>query len=374
VQRTVEPVVRSLFAFVLVAATAAGCGGALTTITVGGAVSPAPTAGADPPAATAAPSVAPPSPSATPAPTAGPETRLSGGAAALPATATGVAFEGHLLIADIGNRRIVEIAPSGDMTWSFPRPGDAAAAALGPWDDAHYAPDGITIVANSAATSTVIAIDRTTGGILWQAGTIGKSGRGTNAFSSPDDAVTALDGSTYFADILNCRIVQLSSMGTFVRELGDGRCVHDPPRSYASPNGAYPTADGDIIVTEITGSWISRIGADGALRWAIRAPMTYPSDAMAYPDGTVLVSDYVSPGQILRLAPDGTVVWRFDAGRKLRNPSSAVPLAENRVAVSDDFGSRVLIVDPTTNEIVREYTTVGGTRLKITDCVSYRPD
>ncbi len=303
-----------------------------------------------------------------------PAFRLSGGGAALPAVAPGVPFEGHLLISDVGNRRIVEIAPSGDMTWSFPAPGDTAAAALGPWDDAHYAPDGKTVVANSAATSTVIAIDMARRAIRWQAGTPGRPGRGPNAFSSPDDIVTALDGTSYFADILNCRVVQLSAQGTFLRAIGDGRCAHDPPRSLASPNGAYPTADGDLVITEITGSWITRLAPDGTVRWAFRSPLAYPSDAMAYPDGSVLVSDYVSPGQIVRLAPDGKVVWRYDAAKQLKNPSSAVPLAANRVAISDDFAGRVLIVDPTTNEIVKEYTTVGGVRMRITDCVSYRPD
>ena len=303
-----------------------------------------------------------------------PAARLSGGAGDLPAAAAGVPFEGHLLIADVGNRRIVEIDAAGEMTWSFPVPGDAAAAALGPWDDAHYSPDGALVLANSAATSTVLAIDRATRRIVWRAGQPGKPGRGPDQFSGPDDIVGALDGTSYFADILNCRVVQLSAAGSFLRQIGDGRCVHDPPRSFASPNGAYPTADGGLVITEITGAWITRLAADGTVRWTVRSKLTYPSDAMAYPDGSVLVSDYVSPGQVVRLAPDGTVVWRYDADRGLKNPSSAVPLATNRVAVSDDFAGRVLIVDPTTNAAVREYTTVGGVRMRVTDCVSYRPD
>ena len=303
-----------------------------------------------------------------------PAARLSGGAGDLPAVAAGVPFDGHVLISDVGNRRIVEIDAAGEMTWSFPAPGDSAAAALGPWDDAHYSPDGRLVMANSAATSTVMAIDIATRKIAWQAGQPGKPGRGTSQFSGPDDLVGALDGTSYFADILNCRVVQMSATGSFLRQIGDGRCAHDPPKSLASPNGAYPTADGGLVITEITGSWITRLAADGTVRWAVKSPLTYPSDAMEYPDGSVLVSDYVSPGQVARLAPDGKVVWRFDAGKQLKNPSSSVPLAANRVAISDDFAGRVIVVDPTTNEIVKEYTTVGGLRLRITDCVSYRPD
>lgn len=44
------------------------------------------------------------------------------------------------------------------------------------------------------------------------------------------------------------------------------------------------------------------------------------------------------------------------------------------MAIRDDFGGRVLVVDTTTSEIVREYTTVGTVRLRATDCVDFRPD
>ncbi|HEY6959675.1 MAG TPA: PQQ-binding-like beta-propeller repeat protein, partial [Candidatus Limnocylindria bacterium] len=183
-----------------------------------------------------------------------------------------------------------------------------------------------------------------------------------------------VDGTVWVADILNCRVVHLSATGAFLGSLGDGRCVHAPPRSFTSPNAAYPTADGGLLVTEINGSWIDRLAPDGTLLWSVHAPVTYPSDAVPYPDGSVLVADYVSPGQVVRVSSDGAVVWRYDAAKQLHNPSSTQPLAANRVAISDDFGNRILIVDPTTNEIVREYTTAGGVHFKITDCVDFRPD
>ena len=309
-----------------------------------------------------------------PAPIPDPATRLPGGAAALAPLPPGIPFRGHLLITDRGNGRIVEITPDGEMTWSFPAPGDAAASALGPWDDAYYAPDGSMIAANSDPTSTVIGIDIATRTVRWRVGTPGRTGKGTGAFNGPDDSVPALDGTIYLADIRNCRIVRLSAAGTFLSALGNGSCVHRPPTSFASPNGAFPTSDGDLIITEIGGGWIDRIGPDGTLRWAIRAPVVFASDAVPYPDGSVLVADYVTPGKVLRLAPDGTVLWRFDANGRLWNPSIAIPLAANRVAISDDFGNRVLVVDPTTNEIVREYTTVGGVHLKWVDSVHARPD
>ena len=38
-----------------------------------------------------------------------------------------------------------------------------------------------------------------------------------------------------------------------------GKCRHNPPNELAHPNGATPLENGDILVTEITDAWISRI-------------------------------------------------------------------------------------------------------------------
>ncbi len=352
---------------------AAACGGGRSESKTPG-WSPAPTAS---PQLLAEASAAAPIGTSTPrpTPTIDPAMRLPGGAWSLPPVPAGVAFRGHLLITDRGNLRIVEIDPDGNLTWSFGAGTDAGANPYAAWDDANYGVDGKTIFANSDPTSTVIAIDMATRSVKWHVGTPNKPGNGENAFAGPDDAVQGLDGAVWVADIRNCRIVRLSGEdGHFLGALGDGKCAHKPPSRFSAPNGAFPTADGDVIVTEINGQWIDRIAPDGTVRWAFRSPTQYPSDATALSDGSVLVADYVQPGQVVRLAPDGTVLWRFDHGGKLVSPSSAMALASNRIAIGDDFNDRVLIVDPTTNEIVREFTSAGGITFKWIDSVDFRPD
>lgn len=312
---------------------------------------------------------------ATPTPTLDPATRLPGGAWALPPVPAGVAFRGHLLITDRGNLRIVEIDPDGNMTWSFPQSDDRDAMQYAAWDDANYSVDGRTVFANSDPTSTVIAIDMATKKVKWHVGTPNKPGKGETGFTGPDDAVQALDGTVWVADIRNCRVVKLSpDDGHFLGQLGDGKCAHKPPSRFSSPNGAFPAANGDVIVTEINGQWIDRVAPDGTVRWAFRSPTAYPSDATPLADGTILVADYTQPGQVLRLAPDGTVLWRFDDGGKLISPSSAMALAPNRIAIGDDFNDRVIVVDPTTNQIVREFRAAGGITFKWIDSVDFRPD
>jgi DNA-binding beta-propeller fold protein YncE len=355
---------------------------ALTTIVAAGCAAIPGASTATPFAAASGSALTPASPSSSPAsamPTGSAEPSppaLPGADAMRRSPGRGVPFLGHLLIADRRNGRIVEIDAAGTETWSYPRPGESAPAHYGPWDDAFYTPDHGEVVANAEDEHVVIGIDVATSTLKWHAGVPGQRGKGSGHFDTPDDAVPALDGTIHVADIRNCRIVHLSATGGYLGALGDGVCRHDPPRSFASPNGAFPTADGGLVVTEITGSWISWLDANGALVATTRTPALYPSDALPYPDGSALLTDYSRPGQVLRIARDGSVLWRYrpTGSAALDHPSIALPLAEDRVAVCDDYGGRVVIVDPATNEVVREYLVVGGVHLNLPDGLSYRAD
>ncbi|MGH2364040.1 MAG: hypothetical protein ACRDHX_05230 [Chloroflexota bacterium] len=300
---------------------------------------------------------------------------LPGAAAGLPDVPPGVPFLGHLLIADRGNNRIVEVDASGTVSWLFPSPGYALPVPFVAPDDAFYTPDGSAVVANSESNQTVTEVGVGGDRVLWQAGTPGVRGSTTNHFNWPDDAVPNADGTITVADIRNCRLVRLSATGAWLGTQGSGVCRHHPPESFASPNGAFPTLARGLVVTEISGSWVDWVDADGALAWSAHAPVRYPSDAVPYPDGSVLLTDYSLPGQALRINADGRVLWRFaPTGRQaLNHPSIALPLAANRVAICDDYGNQVLIVDPSTNDVLQRITTVGGVHLHLPDGLDFRP-
>lgn len=315
-----------------------------------------------------------PDAAAYPAAVDAPHSALPGEAAGLPPVPDGVVFPGHLLIADRFNRRVLEVTADATVTWQFPPAGQAPPPNFGPPDDAFYTPGFRTVVANSEDGQTVTAIDIQKQTVRWQAGTPGWRGAGRNHFNSPDDAVPAQDGTVMVADIRNCRLVHLAASGAWLGALGSGWCRHQPPTAFALPNGAFPTADGGLVVTEIQGSWVDRLNADGTVRWSVRAPVVYPSDALAYPDGSVLLTDYSWPGQVVRLAPDGRVLWRFAprGPQTLNHPSIAIPLAANRVAICDDERNRILVVDPTTNAVVWQYAGPPGSPLRNPDGLAYR--
>lgn len=315
-------------------------------------------------------------PSATaPSPPQASPSRLPGASFALAALPPGVPFTGKLLIADRGNGRIIEINADGVVDWLFPRPGQKLPVRFGAPDDAFYTADGKTIIANAEGRQTVTAIDRATGTILWQVGKYDVRSSAVGYFNEPDDAVPQPDGTIWVADIRNCRLVHLSAAGAWLGTLGNRACRHNPPKSFAEPNGAFPTPTGSLIVTEIGGSWVTSLVPGGAVAWSVRAPVRYPSDGMEMPGGSVLLTDYSLPGAVVRLSSTGKTLWYYrPSGRaELNHTSIAIPLASNRVAICDDFDSRIMVVDPATNQVIWTFAGSGPSQLFYPDGIDYEP-
>jgi outer membrane protein assembly factor BamB len=325
------------------------------------------------PAAQAPPSSTPaPTATATPRPA---PSRVAGTSFALPALPPGVPFAGKLLIADRGNGRIIEINARGVVDWMFPRPGQKLPVRFGAPDDAFYTADGRTVIANSEGRQTVTAIDRATGTIRWQVGKYNVRSSAVGYFNEPDDAVPQPDGTIWVADIRNCRLVHLGATGAWLGTLGNRTCRHNPPKSFAEPNGAFATAGGSLIVTEIGGSWVTSVTPGGPMAWSVRAPVRYPSDAMQISEGSVLLTDYSLPGAVVRLSNTGKTLWDYrpSGAAELNHPSIAIPLASNRVAICDDFHSRIVVVDPATNQVIWTFTGSGSSRLFSPDGIAYEP-
>ena len=327
---------------------------------------------------TAAPATATAQPTRTPTPT----PRMCAGA--VPACAPRALLPGALLIADSANNRLIEVNAAKKVVWNFPRPGDLRPGQvfLGP-DDAFFTSDWRSIITNQEQAQTIGRIDYRTRRLVWQYGHLGLRGSAPGYLNEPDDAYQRRDGVVTVADIRNCRILFLSQAGTIVRQYGrTGVCVHDPPTTFASPNGDTPLADGGMLVTEIGGSHIVRLNARGALVFDLTAPwVAYASDAQLLSDGSVLLADYSSPGGIVRVSATGRLLWRYtpaQAADVLNHPSLAIMLPNGLIAANDDWNHRVVLIDPLRQTIVWQYgvTGVAGAApgyLDVPDGIDFRP-
>ena len=285
--------------------------------------------------------------------------------------AAGAPFHGHLLIADRGNDRLLVMDPARQLLWHYP------SAAMPPPPGGFYFPDdsfffhkGTGIISNQEENHTIVEIGYPSGKILWQYGHPGTPGSTPGYLNQPDDAYLLKNGEVTVADALNDRILFISPGGTEIGQIGtNGVAVHNPPTGIAYPNGDTPLSDGNVLVSEIIGSWITEYTPSGHLVWTVHLPtVNYPSDPQQIGQDLYLLCDYNPPaeGKILTVHRSGAIVWTYDvpAGDgMLRKPSLAERLPNGLIMANDDYRNRVVVIDPNYDTIVWQYglTDTGGT-------------
>jgi DNA-binding beta-propeller fold protein YncE len=276
-----------------------------------------------------------------------------------PVASWGTPLPYPIVIADRRNNRPIEIAPDKRIVGEFPSPNLKIYRGN---DDVFFSPDGKQLVVNEEDNYDLHIIDYNTRQLTWTFGASDAKGGKPGYFNEPDDAHLMADGKVVVAELRNCRIQFIDPATSIViGQWGkEGTCKHDPPRFLAYPNGTTPLDNGDILVTEISNTWISRIARDGSVIWSTRAPhVRYPSYTFRTRDGQVIVADFSKPGQVVIFDPwSGKVSWEYfekSGERMLDHPSLALELPNGNIVLNDDKRHRVLVIDRATKEIVWQY-------------------
>jgi hypothetical protein len=284
------------------------------------------------------------------------------GASLVPAAAPAAPparLPGYLLIADRGNDRVLLVDQAKQVLWAYPGPGGGMSMPFRFDDDVFFGPGYRTIISNQEQQDTIQILTFPGRRLVWYYGHPNVRSSQPGYLNIPDDAYLLRDGLVTVADAYNCRVLFISRSHRIVRQYGTtGVCNHDPPHELGAVNGATPLPDGGTLVSEIAGSWIDDIGPKGNLRWAVRAPVSYPSDPQLLQPGRILVADYASPGHALIMTSRGKVLWRYGPASgpgKLDHPSLATRIGPGLVAITDDYNDRVVVVDIHTNRIVWQY-------------------
>jgi hypothetical protein len=274
---------------------------------------------------------------------------------------------GYLLIADRGNNRVLLVDSRRHILWRYPRPGVDPAAPFRFDDDAFFSPGFTRVISNQEDQHTIQVLSFPQGRLLWFYGHVNVRGSSSGYLNTPDDAYLLPNGLRTVADAYNCRILFITPGHRIVRSIGQaGVCAHDPPRTLGAVNGATPLPNGDIMISEINGSWIDDVTRAGALRWSFQAPVSYPSDPQPLPEGRILLADYARPGAAVIVDHRGNVIWRYGPSSgpgMLDHPSLALPLGHGLIAINDDYRHRVVLISLRARRIVWQYgaTDVAGT-------------
>jgi PQQ-like domain/Kelch motif len=269
-------------------------------------------------------------------------------------------FEGRLMIADRGNDRLIVVNARKKVLWTFPsRAHPAPPGGFYFPDDAFFTHNGTQIISNEEQNERIVQLAFPSGKLLWSYGHAHVAGSEPGYLHEPDDAYLWKDGTISVADAQNCRVLIVSHAKKVLREFGEpSRCEHEPPQALGSPNGDTPLSNGDILVSEVNGSYIDEITRTGKLVWSVQLPIAYPSDPQQLGPDRYLVADYTTPGGIYEFDRKGKILWSYhpESGNgMLDHPSLAERLPGGLIAVNDDYRHRVAIIDPHTRKIVWQY-------------------
>ncbi len=273
-------------------------------------------------------------------------------------------FGARLLIADRGNNRLLFMNDTMHVVWKYP----SAKTPRDPLhfyfpDDAFFVDHGTAILSNQEQNETIVKIGYPSGKILWSYGHPRHPGTARGYLYEPDDAFLLRNGQISVADAQNCRVLVLNQNGTVAHQIGtNGACFHHPPTSMGSPNGDTPLADGNLLISEINGSWVSEYTLRGKLAWTTQLPISYPSDPQQLGPDRYLIADYASPGQIIEFNRKGQVLYRYhplSGPGMLDHPSLAEMLPSGVIMVNDDYNDRMIAIDPVTKALVWQYGVTG---------------
>jgi len=270
-----------------------------------------------------------------------------------------------IVIADRRNNRLLEVTPDKRIVWEFPSPNLKVYRGN---EDVNFSPDGSRLAVSEEDNFDVHLVDYEKRELVWTYGVPDVRGGDPGYLNYPDDAHVLADGQVLTADLRNCRVLIIDPQSNRVTtQWGQVKqCRHDPPNAFGLPNGATPMQNGDLLISEIIDSWISRITRAGKVVWSMRAPhVRYPSDAFPTVDGRqVIVADFSKPGRIVIFDPaTRRVTWEYyvtEGDKMLDHPSLARELPDTGdIVVADDLRERVLVIDRKTREIIWQYGVTG---------------
>lgn len=187
----------------------------------------------------------------------------------------------RLLVADGANRLVGEFDSGGRLVWSYSAADDPA---LQLPTFARRLSDGGTLIIDAEA-QRVFKVDASKR-VVWQYGTTGDAGSGSDQLNGPLSAVQLANGNVLICDTGNHRVIE----------------VRAADYSAGAPHDGY---DAGSIVWQY-----GTTGAPGGGAGELRSPTTAVRLLAGYGAGNTLITDR-SAHRVIEVDPGGTVVWHY---------------------------------------------------------------
>ena len=247
-------------------------------------------------------------------------------------------WDGRRVIADTRNHRILVIEAGSQVTPVTPADGHLCSPTF-----ADVRPDGHWLIAD-AGNRRVVELDRDQN-IVWQYGN-GMIGRRTLSFPRSVEPVT--NGNLLIADTANNRVLEVNH--DTVRQW-----PVDDATPLFWPRAARRLASGGLLIADGRNGRVVEVSAQGKITRVVDAldlphcpRLKDPHDVRLLDDGRLLIVD--PPNNLVVKADwEGHVSWSAGNGTavKLKDPHSAQLLADGTVLISDSGNHHLVCVDGT---------------------------
>jgi hypothetical protein len=306
---------------------------------------------------------------------------------AAPASADGGGFNkpGDVMIADQFNNRVIVVDSNGQIVWHFGRgPNDCSAHSIVGVNDAQPVGDlvlmagtgipsglssSITPFTNGCADNRVLLVDQE-GHIVWQYGSFGVTGAGSNQLNTPVQDTALPNGDVLITDQSNERVIEVRPSssgvgGTIVWQYGTGT-VGSGPNELSNPNSAELLPDGHVLIgdennnraIEVIPNRQTGMGGSIVATFTDEGKVSGVAFASRLPNGDTLLTDS-NNNRIVQVDRHDDLVWQYVTNKNPKSnsmplPTRAVRLRNGDTLISDQFNDRVIEVTPD-KRIVRHF-------------------
>lgn len=208
------------------------------------------------------------------------------------------------------DNRVMLVDAGGHIVWQY---GQAGVTGSGPNQlnapvQNTWLPDGHILITDQGNQRIIeVTLSRK---IVWQYGQTGLSGSGPNQLNNPNSAELLVNGHILIADESNNRVIEVTRKGQIVWRYGS-------PDSDALNGVAFASRlpDGNTLITDSGNNRILEVNSAGTVVWtyytnnrAGSVSNPNPTRAVRLRDGDTLISDQFN-NQVIEVDHDGNIVF-----------------------------------------------------------------
>lgn len=167
--------------------------------------------------------------------------------------------DGHFLVCDEGNQRILLVSQAGDILWNYASPHDILSPYYAEWTAQN------TVLFADRAMHMVFEVNPETNAVVWSYGQMMIAGSQDEQLNEPSCVRRFANGGTLILDTGNNRLLLVSPVGTLMRVL---RGAPDMPLE--RPFHMEELSNGENLIFSEDRALIVRFGLSGQPNWAAR--------------------------------------------------------------------------------------------------------